>query len=134
MPFLLDYVHIRRHGRPQTCVDRFLLPELSYSVRSVPHAVIVHKDRLVNGWLLKWQRHRDYLVIHVSLTYSLTKFTLRQLLRRHRTLLYPTCSSYEIQCFYTAIIKCGHLRGAIKIDFRLTNGLLSNYEYSDGDW
>jgi hypothetical protein len=38
-----------------------------------------------------------------------------------------------MQCFYAARLESGHPRGAINIDFRLTNGLVSNYEYSNGD-
>jgi len=37
-------------------------------------------------------------------------------------------------CFYAARLERGHPWGAIKIDFkRRTNGLVFNYEYSDGD-
>ena len=47
----------------------------------------------------------------------------RYLYCRHRTLLYPSRFSH----------KSGHPRCAIKIDFLLTKGLVSNYEYSNGD-
>jgi hypothetical protein len=36
---------------------------------------------------------------------------------------------HEIQCFYDAKLERCHPRSAIKIDFRLTNGLVSSYEY-----
>ena len=29
--------------------------------------------------------------------------------------------------------ECRHIQGAIRIDFRLANGLFSNYEYSNRD-
>jgi hypothetical protein len=38
-----------------------------------------------------------------------------------------------MQCFYATGIARGHLRGAVKIDFHLNNGLISNYEYSNGE-
>ena len=38
-----------------------------------------------------------------------------------------------MQCFYATRLKHGHARDAIKIDFRMTNGLVSNYEYCNGD-
>ena len=37
-----------------------------------------------------------------------------------------------MQCRYTARLERDHPLGAIKIDFSLTNRLVSNYEYSNG--
>ena len=48
-------------------------------------------------------------------------------------LLYQSHSHHEMQWFYAARLEHGHLWGAIKIDFCLTNGFISNYEYSNGD-
>ena len=38
-----------------------------------------------------------------------------------------------MQCFYADRLESGHPRGVIKIDFRLTNVLVYNYVYSNGD-
>jgi hypothetical protein len=38
-----------------------------------------------------------------------------------------------MQCFFAARLEREHPRCAIKIYIRLTNGLVSNYEYSNGD-
>ena len=38
-----------------------------------------------------------------------------------------------MQCFYAAKHERGHLRGKIIMDFRLTNRLVSNHEYSNED-
>jgi hypothetical protein len=38
-----------------------------------------------------------------------------------------------MQCLYATRLEYVHPRGAIKIDFLLTNGLISNYKYSNGD-
>ena len=51
----------------------------------------------------------------------------RELHRRHRMLLYPSCSLPNMQCFYAAILKIEDRRCAKKIDFHLTN-----YEYWNG--
>ena len=48
-------------------------------------------------------------------------------------LLYPSRSRHEMQCFFAARLEREHPRCAIKIYIRLTNGLVSNYEYSNGD-
>ena len=49
-------------------------------------------------------------------------------------LLYSSCSHHDIQCcLYAITLKRDLPRGAIKIYFRLTSGLVSKYEYSDGD-
>ena len=53
--------------------------------------------------------------------------------RRHRTQLYPSRSRHEMQCLYGARLERSHPRGAIHIGFRLTNWLVSNYEYSNED-
>jgi hypothetical protein len=42
-------------------------------------------------------------------------------------------SRRKMQCFYAARLEHCHPRGAIKINFCLTNGLISNYECSNGD-
>ena len=38
-----------------------------------------------------------------------------------------------MQCYYTTRFKARPSTGEIQIDFRLTNELVSNYEYSNGD-
>ena len=47
--------------------------------------------------------------------------------------MYPSRFRHEMQCFYAAILELNHPRGLIQIDFRLTNELVSNYEYFNGD-
>jgi hypothetical protein len=47
---------------------------------------------------------------------------------RPQTLLYPSRSCHDMQCFYAARSERGHPWNAIKIDFRLTNGFVSNYD------
>jgi hypothetical protein len=44
LPYVLDWVHIRGHGRPLKCVNRLLLPEFPYNASSVRSGVIAHKD------------------------------------------------------------------------------------------
>jgi hypothetical protein len=44
----------------------------------------------------------------------------RQLHHRHRTMLYPSRSHHEMQCFYDDRLDRGHPWSAIKIEFRLT--------------
>jgi len=38
-----------------------------------------------------------------------------------------------MECFYASRLERGHQRGATKVHFGLTNGLDSNYEYSNRD-
>jgi hypothetical protein len=38
-----------------------------------------------------------------------------------------------MQCFYAARPEHSHPRGAVKIYFNLTNWLIPNYKYSNGD-
>ena len=53
--------------------------------------------------------------------------------RYHRTLLYPSRFRNEMQCFYAVILDFSHPQSLIQIQFRLTNELVSNYEYFNGD-
>jgi len=48
-------------------------------------------------------------------------------------MLFPPRLRYEMQCFYATRLEHVHPLGVKKCDFRLTNGLVSNYEYSNGD-
>ena len=52
VPYVLDWVHIRRHGRPLKHVNLLLLPEFFYNASCVRYGVIVHKDRHVSQWMI----------------------------------------------------------------------------------
>ena len=76
------------------------------------------------------QRHWGYLVKHVSLTIK----------RKHtQTATPPPQNAVVLITFkscnavYATRRERGHPRGVIKLYVRLTNGLVSNYEYSNGD-
>ena len=51
----------------------------------------------------------------------------------HRTVSYPSGFHHKMQCFYAARLECGHAWGTQIFNLRLTNGIVSNYEYSKGD-
>ena len=52
VPYMLDCVHIKGHGRPLKCVNRLLLPEFSYNASSVQSGLIVHKELPVSQWMI----------------------------------------------------------------------------------
>jgi hypothetical protein len=57
--------------------------------------------------------------------------TPSQFHRRHRTLLYPSRSRHEMQCFYAARLGRGHPRDAIKINLCLSNELFTRTHFDD---
>jgi hypothetical protein len=52
VPCVLDWVHIKGHGRPMKYIIRLLLPEFSYNASSKRFGVIVHKDHPVIQWII----------------------------------------------------------------------------------
>jgi hypothetical protein len=75
----------------------------------------------INRWLSKW-----------GTTWHVKKSTPESYTAATEW-LYPSRSRHEMQCFYAARLERKHPRCAIKIYIRLTNGLVSNYEYSNRD-
>ena len=54
---MLDWGHIRGHGRPLKCVNRLLLHEFSDKSSCVRSVVLVHKDRSVSQWMIIKMKH-----------------------------------------------------------------------------
>jgi hypothetical protein len=118
VPCVLNRVHIKGHGRPMKYTIRFFLSEFSYNASYKRFGVIIHKIIMsakgsLSKWgttctLSTWSWYATPFKLHCQACKSSLELKgkhLRELHRRHRTLLYPSRSLLAMQCFYAARLK-----------------------------